>query len=161
MATSANVAPAGGFTRWMRYALIGVAFTFVIGGVVQFFLAGLAVFDVADSPSHWSDHVDMGRRIGFLAYLMPVLALLGRVGIPRIGHALVVTILFIVQTILANVDTSWIAALHPLNGLLLIGAASSLGGRTIELLRPHGRGESTPVGAVGESAPEAAGDGMG
>jgi hypothetical protein len=116
----------------MRYALAAVAFLIVAGGVVQFFLAGLSVFD---SASYWSDHTDFGRMLGFLAYLLPILALLGRAGAPRIGHAFVVAILFVAQSFLANVDTGWIAAFHPLNGLLLMGAAASLGRRALEIAR--------------------------
>ncbi|MGH2559236.1 MAG: DUF6220 domain-containing protein [Thermomicrobiales bacterium] len=143
MSDTVNTAPTGGFTQVMRIALIGVAIVFLIGGVVQFFLAGLSVFDAEP----WDNHVDFGRMLGFLAYLMPILALLGRVGMPRIGHAFVVTILFIVQSFLANVDTGWIAAFHPLNGLLLLGAASSLAARIRELVqsdRGGARSAATP-----------------
>jgi hypothetical protein len=140
-----NTAPAGGITYYARIALIAFCFLFLIGGVVQFFLAGLSVFDPADGPEHWADHTDFGRMLGFLAYLMPILALIGRVGRSRIGHAFVVAILFVVQSFLANIDTDWIAALHPLNGLLLMGAASSLAARTRELVRPKQGAPSSPA----------------
>jgi hypothetical protein len=140
-----TVSPASGFTLWVRYALIVVAFLFVAGGVVQFFLAGYAAFGGAKAAERWQDHADMGEMIGLLTYLLPILALIGRVGVPRIGHAFVVAALFILQTILANVDTDWIAAFHPLNGVLLMGAASSLGGRMIELVRSRQRETPAPA----------------
>jgi hypothetical protein len=135
-----NTAPASGITYYARIALIAFCFLFLLGGLVQFFLAGYAVFDPQNGPDHWADHVDFGRMLGFLAYLMPILAIIGRVGMPRIGHALVVAILFVVQTFLANIDTGWVAAFHPLNGLLLMGAASSLAARMRELVQADRRG---------------------
>src|SRR5262245_42323743 len=116
MMTSAAPPPTSGYVVWVRYAMVIVAWLFVAGGMVQLFLAGLAVFDAADAVSHWQDHTDFGRMIGLLAYLLPILALIGRVGMPRIGHALVVAILYFLQSLLANVDTDWLAALHPVNG---------------------------------------------
>ncbi len=127
--TDSSPAP---LTTWSRYALIAVAWLFAVGGVIQVFLAGLSVFE---SASYWSDHADFGRTIGLLTYLLPVLALLGRVGRQRIGHAVVVPVLFVVQMLLANADTGWVAAFHPLNGFLLIGASGSLGDRTLALVR--------------------------
>jgi hypothetical protein len=124
--------PPATLTNWSRYGLIAVAWLFAALGIVQVFLAGLSVFD---GPRHWQDHVDFGRTIGLLTYLLPVLALLGRVGRERIGHAVVVPVLFVVQMLLANADTGWVAAFHPINGFFLIGAAGSLGARTLELVR--------------------------
>ena len=81
------------------------------------------------------DHVDFGRMIGLLAYLLPILALIGRVGAPRVVHALVIAVLFVVQSILANVDEGWIAALHVLNGVLLLGGSFDLGRQTLASVR--------------------------
>jgi len=122
----------GTFTQVVRYALIAVAWLFTAGAVVQIYLAGRAAFD---SPTYYADHVDFGRMIGFLAYLMPILALVGRVGVSRIMQALVIAVLFVVQSILANLDTGWVAALHALNAFLLLGASSDLGRRTLALVR--------------------------
>jgi hypothetical protein len=130
-ATTTTPPPAPLIT-WSRYGLIAVAWLFAIGGVIQFFLAGLAVFDSAD---YWSDHKDFGNAIGILTILLPVLALLGRVGRPLIGQAVAVFVLFIIQRLLADADTGWVAAFHPVNGLLLIGASGSLGDRTRSLVR--------------------------
>lgn len=134
IATSGTNGPsaAGRFTTGVRYVMVAIAWLFAVGVVVQIFLAGLALFDSAE---YWVDHVDIGYAIGALAYLLPILALLGRVGLPRIGHAVVVALLYVVQTILPNIDAGYIAALHPLNAFLLLGAATSLGSRTLEFVR--------------------------
>ena len=142
MSDASLVPPVKSWTTWARYALIAAAWLFALGGIVQVFLAGLSVFDGRD----WSDHVNMGRMIGFLAYLLPVLALLGRAGVRLVAQAVVVAVLFVVQSILSNVDEGWIAALHPVNGFLLIGAAGSLGGAALGLVRSRARPilESSP-----------------
>jgi hypothetical protein len=134
MVTSAAPPPSSGYVIWVRYAMVIVAWLFVAAGMVQLFLAGLSVFD---GPEYWQDHVDFGRMIGLLAYLLPILALIGRAGMPRIGHALVITILYLLQTILANIDEGWIAALHAVNGFLLLGSAIGLGTRMLEMVRPR------------------------
>jgi hypothetical protein len=121
---------------WTRYAVIAVAWLFAVGGIIQVFLAGLSVFD---SAKYWNDHADFGQMIGILTYILPILALFGRVGSRLIGQAFVVTILFILQMILANVDDGRVAALHAVNAFLLIGASGSLGGAVLELVRSNNR----------------------
>jgi hypothetical protein len=117
---------------WSRYGLMVVAWLFAVGGLIQVFLIGLALFE---SGSYLSDHKDFGNTIGLLTYLLPVLAIAGRVGKPLIGHAFVVPVLFVVQIMLANADWGWVAAFHPLNGFLLIAMAGKLGDRTREFVR--------------------------
>jgi hypothetical protein len=117
---------------WTRYGLMVVAWLFAAGGLVQVFLIGLTLFE---SASYLSDHKDFGNTIGLLTYLLPVLGIVGRVGKPLIGHALVVPMLFVVQIMFANADSGWVAAFHPLNGLLMIAMAGKLGDRTLALVR--------------------------
>ena len=132
-ATQPDTPTVGGAALWARYALVAVAWLFAAGAVVQLFLAGLSVFDPANP--RWDDHVDFGRMIGFLAYLLPILALIGRVGMPRFMHALTIAVLFVVQSILANVDEGWIAALHAVNAILLLGGSFDLGRLTLAQVR--------------------------
>lgn len=130
--TRADVSVVGAVATAGRYALIAVAWIFAAGAVVQIYLAGRGIFE---SPTYLADHVDMGRMLGFLAYLLPILALVGRAGISRIMHALVIAVLFVVQSLLANVDTGSIAALHAVNAVLLLGGSFDLGRRTLTLVR--------------------------
>lgn len=120
---------------WSRYGLMVVAWLFAVGGLVQVFLIGLTLFE---SASYLADHKNFGDTIGLLTYLLPVLAIAGRVGKPLIGHAFVVPVLFVVQIMLANAGWGWVAAFHPLNGLLLIAMAGKLGDRTRDLMRSRG-----------------------
>ncbi len=131
-ATRTETSSVGTLTRWSRYVLIACAWLLAVGVVVQIFLAGLGFFESAD---FWVDHVDIGHMISPLAYLLPILALLGRVGWPRGGQAVVVTVLYVVQVILPTLDAGYIAALHPLNAFLLLGGSFSLGMSVLGLAR--------------------------
>ena len=128
------IAEVGTFTRWVRYIMVAIAWLFAIAVVVQIFIAGLSLFD---SSEYWADHVDMGYMIGPLAYLLPILALIGRVGRARIVQAFVVAILYVVQTLLPNIDVGFIAALHPLNAFLVLGASLDLGRSILVLVRSN------------------------
>ena len=139
MSTAPSAPSDSALMVWTRYALIAVAWLFAVGGIIQVFLAGLSVFD---SAKYWNDHADFGQMIGLLTYVLPILALFGRVGSRLIGQAFVVTILFILQMILANVDDGRVAALHAVNAFLLIGASGSLGGAVLELVRSNNRAEA-------------------
>ena len=132
MIAERSVAPVSGATTGFRYAVVAFAWLFALGGVVQVFLIGLGLFE---SGSYMADHVDFGHMIGPLAYLLPILALIGRVGRQLVGHAVAVTAIYIVQIILPTIDQGWIAALHPLNAFLVIGSAVSLGRATLELIQ--------------------------
>jgi hypothetical protein len=128
-------APVGTVTTWLRYLLIAIAWLFAIGVIVQIFLAGLSLFE---SSKYWEDHEDMGYTIGILAYLLPFIALGGRAGVRLFVHAVVVAVLYQTQITLPEIDTGWIAALHPVNAFLLGGSSGSLGARTLLLVRSAG-----------------------
>jgi hypothetical protein len=130
----APAAEVGAFTRWVRYIMVAIAWLFAVAVVVQIFIAGLSLFD---SSEYWTDHVDMGYMIGPLAYLLPILALIGRVGRARIVQAFVVAILYQVQTLLPIIDVGFIAALHPLNAFLVLGASLDLGRSILGLVRSN------------------------
>ena len=122
----------GTFTTWARYILIAFAWLFAVGVVVQIYLAGLGFFESGD---FLADHTEFGHIIGPLAYLLPILALLGRVGWPRGIQAIVVTVLYLVQVILPTLDAGYVAALHPLIAFLLLGGSFGLGMAVLRLVR--------------------------
>lgn len=132
MSSTTPVTRTSGLTTGGRFAVVALAWLFTAAAVIQVFLAGLSVFD---SAARWEDHVNFGRMIGILAYLLPIAALVGRVGI-RLGvMALVVTILYILQMVLANLDNGAVAALHAVNALALIGVSWQVGNETFRLVR--------------------------
>ena len=135
MSTSAQVATTrsvGGFTTGVRYALVVVAGLFVIAVVAQIFLAGLMLFE---SSGYRNNHVDFGHMIGPLAYLLPILGLIGRIGWQRIIHAFATAVIYQIQAILPIIDAGFIAALHPLNAFLVLGAALALIQSVLGLIR--------------------------
>lgn len=132
MSTTTQSPSSSQIVIWSRVAVIATAWLFAAGGVVQVFLAGLSVFD---SPAYWGDHVSAGRMIGVLAYLLPVLALVGRIGRRRTVLAFLVTALYILQLILANLNAPALAALHAVNALALIGLSVQVGIQTLKLVR--------------------------
>jgi hypothetical protein len=131
-ATSPSASANGTFLVRVRFVVIALAWLFAAGGLIQLFLAGLSVFE---SAKYWNDHADFGHMIGFLTYVLPILALIGRIGARLVAQAFVVTLLFVIQIALANVDDGRVAALHAVNAFLLIGASGSLGSAVLGLVR--------------------------
>jgi len=105
-----------------RVLFYGLTVLFLLGVVVQFFLAGLNVFGGSSIESH--------RVLGFIlaaaALLLIILALVGR--LPRKTVLLVVLLLglTIFQSVLVNVDIDEVGALHPVNALVIAFVAYGL-----------------------------------
>jgi len=119
------------------HAVIGWGFVGLV--VLQFFLAGLGIFGAAD----FTAHVINGTVLLVLALLLVILALAGRLG----GGAVAISALLLVLTGLQGAlpgmrdGAAVIAALHPLNALvlLLLGFAVARG-LTLATLVPARRG---------------------
>jgi hypothetical protein len=96
-----------------------VAWLFVACLVVQVFLAGLGVFD---SPSAFITHRDFGYLFGLLTIVLIVLALVGRLPRAFLGWSALLLGLFALQSVFVLFRTSVpaIAALHPVNGFLIL-----------------------------------------
>jgi hypothetical protein len=105
-----------------RVLFFGLTVLFLLGVVVQFFLAGLYVFGGSSIDSH--------QVLGFIlsagALLLIVLALVGR--LPRKTALLTVLLLglTILQSVLVNVDIDEVGALHPVNALVIAFVAYGL-----------------------------------
>ena len=102
-----------------RSAHLGIAWLLVIGLAFQVFLAGLGVFAGA---GNFATHRDTGYLLQLLPVLMAVAAGVGRLGRREVILPLVIVALFFLQSILIALrDASpAIAALHPLNGFLIV-----------------------------------------
>jgi hypothetical protein len=91
----------------------------VAGLVIQVFLAGLGVFDT-------SAGFELHRTWGFTLELLPILILIaglvGGMGRRPAILAIVVFLLFILQSVFVAVRDSapFVAALHPVNGFLIL-----------------------------------------
>jgi len=97
-----------------------LAWAFVAAIVIQVFLAGLAIPQLGGN-GNFETHQGFGYAIGFVALALVIAAVVARAGRRRILQALGILVLYIIQTILPNLDPglSIAAALHPLNAMFL------------------------------------------
>lgn len=101
-------------------ALPAVAAVFTACSVVQVFLAGLGVFE---GPAAFITHREFGWTYGWLTLAILVLALAGRAPRRITAAAVLLLVLFAMQSVLVALRTEMpaLAALHPLNGFAILG----------------------------------------
>jgi hypothetical protein len=130
--------------RWLRLvyklwmSLIAVAI------VVQIGAAGYGAFhdsnhlkDKGDVFAHkgfedgWDFHTGLGWLIVYAILIALVLALLARVGRPRIWFQLGLAVAGVLQVVfaLAGEDHPWVGIFHPLNAFVILGLAGSITAR--------------------------------
>ncbi len=121
--------------RYARLGLVAAAWLFVACVVVQVFLAGLGVFGLP--AGDFSAHRDWGFTFGYLSLIMLVLALVGRFPRRIVGLTALLFVLFTLQSILVAVraDYPTVAALHPLNGFLILLVAIVVGRESWRLVQ--------------------------
>lgn len=102
------------------HPIVGALFAICV--VVQVFLAGLGVFS---DPRSFLTHRDFGYLFGMLTLVMLVLALAGREPRRVIGLSALLLLLFAFQSVFIALRDSapQVAALHPLNGFLILFVA--------------------------------------
>jgi uncharacterized protein DUF6220 len=99
---------------------------FVVAIVVQVFLAGAALANLGGS-GNFSTHIEFGYSwVGLAALALLLTALASRRPRRDVLITVGILVLYIVQTLLPSVRTSapWIAALHPVNALVLFALAA-------------------------------------
>jgi hypothetical protein len=103
----------------------GLALLIALGVVVQVFLAGLGIFGAESFDAHES----FGWMLHTAAVVLFLLALLGPRTRRTIGLAFGLLVLMTVQIMLvgARDDTPWLAALHPVLALFVLGLALHIG----------------------------------
>jgi hypothetical protein len=105
-----------------RVLFYGLAVLYALGVVVQFFLAGLGVFEASSYDAH--------RALGYIlavgSLVLLIIAIVGR--LPRLTS--LVTLLLIglnaLQIVLVNIDVDEVKALHPVNALVISFVAYGL-----------------------------------
>jgi hypothetical protein len=102
-----------------------LAWIFLAGLLLQLYLAGAPMFGAAS----FQPHRMLGGALTIAAILFPVLALAGRLGRQRIGLSILLVALIFVQGMLPALrgSVSWIAALHSVNALILMGVSARIG----------------------------------
>lgn len=104
-----------------RMAHVAVAWLFAAGVLLQGYLAGAAMGQLGGSGD-FSAHIALGYSLmGILALAVPILAIVGRFPRSQVGWSALMLLLYVVQTSLpyARADVPVIAALHPVNAMIL------------------------------------------
>lgn len=133
-----------------RVAYLLVLWLFVACLVGQVFLAGLGVFDDA---RNFATHREFGYLFGWLTIILVVLALVGRLPRPIVGWSVLMLGLFALQSVLVAVRSGApaVAALHPLNGFLILLVALGVARRARGFV-PVPLGTATGAGTVRDPA---------
>jgi hypothetical protein len=102
-----------------RTVFLGLAVVLTAGLFVQVFLAGLGVFA---GGTNFAVHRDTGYGLTLIPVLMVVVGLVGRVGRTMVLAAFGVFAQFILQSVFVafRSTTPAVAALHPVNGFLML-----------------------------------------
>jgi hypothetical protein len=98
---------------------------FLAGLLLQFYLAGAPMFGIAS----FQPHRILGSLLAISAILLLVLSLAGRLGEQKLRLSILLVFLVIVQVMLPALrgSASWIAALHSVNALALVGVSIRIG----------------------------------
>lgn len=110
----------------IRRAHAAAAILFIAAILYQVFLAGTAIANLGGS-SDFTAHIGFGYTGVFVAWLFLILsALAARRPRREIGFVLLILLDYVIQTTLpaAKASTPWVAALHPVNALVLFGLAA-------------------------------------
>jgi hypothetical protein len=102
------------------------AIVYVAAIVVQVFLAGAAIANLGGS-GNFTTHDEFGYTwLGIASLVLVVTALAARRPRRDVGIALGILVLYVIQTLLPTFRTSTpaLAALHPVNALLLFALAA-------------------------------------
>lgn len=114
------------------------AVVFVVAIVVQVVLAGLAIANLGGSGD-FSTHIEFGYTwVGLTGLALVLTAVAARRPRREVGMTLALLILYIVQTLLPSAKGSipFLAALHPLNAMLLFWLAIWYARRTWAVAMP-------------------------
>ncbi len=130
--------------RWLRLVYKLWMSLIAVAVVVQIGAAGYGAFhdsnhlkDEGDVFTHkgfedgWDFHGGLGWLIVYAILIALVLALLARVGRPRIWFQLGLAVAGVLQIVfaLAGEDHPWVGILHPLNAFIILGLAGQIAAR--------------------------------
>src|SRR3954453_8629370 len=117
----------------MRRVRLAPSGLFIAGIFVQVYLAGRGAFGAAS----YSAHKDFGDILHFVPILILIVTLAGRATRNRtdVILAILLLVLFEVQSALADLKHPDAGAFHPVNALLLLGVAIALFGRDLRVSR--------------------------
>jgi hypothetical protein len=119
--------------RYWRYAFAGVAWLFLVILVATVLMAGAGLF----GASAMSTHIDLGWALHLLPVPLLLLAWPARPGRTTVWLTVALLVAVAPQPFLPGLraDLPWIAALHPVNALVIFGLSALIAYRSIDLVR--------------------------
>jgi hypothetical protein len=113
--------------KYARIGFVAAVWLFVACAVGQVFLAGIGVFGLP--AGDFTAHSNWGYTFGYLTLVILILAIVGRFPRRMIGLSALLLVLFSLQSVFVAIraDYPTVAALHPLNGFLILLVAIVLG----------------------------------
>ena len=105
-----------------RVLFFGLAVLYLLGVVVQFFLAGLGVF----GASSYDAHRALGYILGIGTIVMLAVAIVGRLPRTTFVITLVLVGLNVLQLVLVHIDVGEVKALHLVNAVVIVFVAHAL-----------------------------------
>jgi hypothetical protein len=103
-------------------AFYGFALIYMLGVVVQFFLAGLALFGSASYESHEG----LGYVLGLVSVALLAIAVVAKMPRTLTGLSIILLALNVAQIIFLRIDIEEIKALHVVNALAIALVANML-----------------------------------
>jgi hypothetical protein len=102
-----------------RNILAFAAWLFVAATLLQVFLAGLGVFR---APTDFEFHRNFGYGLELAVLILFILAIAVRASRLQVGLAALIFVLFLLQSVFVSLRTTTpeVAALHPVNGFLIV-----------------------------------------
>ncbi|TME07663.1 MAG: hypothetical protein E6I69_07355 [Chloroflexi bacterium] len=123
--------------RYMRWIYAGWFATIAVAIVVQFYLAGYAVFGF-HGLNDFGPHLVVGDVIGIAILLGIGLAFAARVPWRLTIINIALFVLMFVQAVLAHTGVQVISALHVVNGILILGGTVNLVREAVSWARLQG-----------------------
>lgn len=120
--------------RGFRWAYAALAWLFVAGVIYQVLLAGLFLFDPSSSSKA---HIDVGYSLSLAPVLILAAGAVGRVGSKLLWWTGALLVLAFIQASLPSLrdGAPFVAALHPVNAMLIFWLALTIGLRAWALVR--------------------------
>jgi hypothetical protein len=122
----------GTFTRVMRVLYVVFAWLLALCLLIQVFLAGLAIFG---TRSLITLHTTFVHYFEFLPILLIILALLGRTRHALVWFSLLLQVQIELQYFFAHFPVSVVAALHPVNAVIMFWLTIHVARRGMKFLQ--------------------------
>ncbi len=133
MATTSVIdKPPESFAHTTRVLFVIVAYLLALCILIQVFLAGLSVFA---SPTYWTFHKTFVVYFEFLPLLLMILAVLGRTRHALVWFGLLLQAQIVLQYVFVYLPISVVAALHPVNAVIMFWLTIFVARRAIKLLK--------------------------